>query len=125
MPTTLTLLGLSPPPALDGHDLLPSLTGEATASPRSSVLGQRAAFPGMEPLLFERRGDLKWIGDPEGPAHAYRLTFDPLETSPQETNHTLRHAHTARPPQRIRGKIDQEARQALEALGYAESLPSD
>jgi choline-sulfatase len=125
MPTILALLGIATPERSDGLDLLPWLRGEAPHSPRESVLGQRAPFPGKPVLFFERRPAEKWIGPLQGAAgRLYRLDDDPKEERPQpiaEVPERLLRSTGGRARPAPSQRLDPEARRALEALGYLES----
>ena len=121
MPTTLALLGLPIPEGLDGVDLSAWLAGEVGSSPRQAAVGQRASYPDLEPLFFERRWPDKWIGPPDGGGLAYRLDADPREAGsrPEPRPERLgKQLAAARERQAAEPALDEESRRALEALGY-------
>lgn len=123
MPTVLSLLGLPVPDGLDGVDLLPWLRGEVDESPRSAVVGRRAGYQKLPALFFQRRWPDKWIGEIGGDGQAYRLDADPRESSAvalPAPSILLDRIARARGTEREQ-TLDEEARQALEALGYLDS----
>jgi choline-sulfatase len=123
-PTILTLAGVAVPPGLDGLDLGPWLAGREERSPRAAVLGRRKHYRGQPDRFFLRDWPRKWIGDSSGRGRAFELEEDPLEQAGSvraELPEALRRAvevpdaAPAEPP-----VLDEEARRALEALGYAD-----
>jgi arylsulfatase A-like enzyme len=121
-PTILSLAGVAIPPGLDGIDLVAWLAGREERSPRAAVLGRRKHYRGQPDRFFLRDWPHKWIGNPRGRGRAFRLDEDPLEqkgTVQAGLPEALRgavdasHAVPREPP-----VLDDEARRALEALGY-------
>jgi len=123
LPTVLALLGVSIPEGLDGKNLAPWLLGQTNASPRKEVRGRRPPFDDRPDLYYERRGELKWIGEFGSPGSVYVLERDPAEQagSPgQGASETLRAEAAAAQelPEAPSQPLDAEVRRALEALGY-------
>jgi len=140
-PTILALYGAESPEGIDGVDLLPWLRGKVDASPRDSVFGRRRPYAKEPDRFFERRGDRKWIGNPEKRGALFDLDADPREREPKPgsgPSEALREAiqeqgAATNPPagdssndspgvgtrDREVGP-DPEVRRALEALGYLE-----
>ena len=125
-PTILAILGVAPPSTLDGVDLLPWLRGEVDISPRTAIVGGRAANKGKNRVFYIREGSKKWIGPRDGPGLIYDLDGDPGESNPGESAampsrlaeiFRLTEANgegTATTPP------DPETLRALQALGYAD-----
>ena len=123
MPTLLALMGLRAPEGLDGRNLLPWIRCNAPASPRESVVGQRAPFPNHPVLFFERRGPAKWIGELSGGGRVYRLDKDPAEQQALDApmvSATLSAIAPRRGKAESKPVWDEEALRALRALGYVE-----
>lgn len=78
-PTVLSLLGAPTDPDRDGIDLLPWLRGEAEASPRSAVVGQRRPFRSWPDLFYRHDGSRKWVGGIDSPGLVFDLAADPDE----------------------------------------------
>jgi len=122
MPTLLSLQGVDAPETADGVDLRGWLEGEQEHSPRKAVVGRRRSKE--PPLFFERRWPQKWIGGAERLGTRYRLDDDPDERRgveqpglPATLRAELAGENTV-PRKRV---LDDEARRALEALGYLEA----
>ncbi|MEZ4864664.1 MAG: choline-sulfatase [Caldilineaceae bacterium] len=64
---------------LDGHSLLPLLTGNDQAWGDYPVVGEYLAECVAAPSLMLRRGDYKYIYSPDDPAQLYDLGNDPQE----------------------------------------------
>jgi arylsulfatase A-like enzyme len=125
-PTLLSLLGLAAPPdvRLDGRDLLSWLRGEAPASPRAAVVGRRKPYANEADLFYARQWPEKWIGPLAAPGARFALEADPREARPEPDARVPAALHAA-----LAGadrdaaqapRLDDEARRALEALGYLE-----
>ncbi len=122
MPTTLALAGVPVPEGLDGIDLTPWLRAEVEASPRSLVMGRRASFANTPALYYTRRWPEKWIGPLDRSGFAFRLDLDPREAerSPAPPPEVIEKSAAAA-ARRIRERVlNDESREALEALGYLE-----
>ena len=63
---------------LDGHSLLPHLSGDAAPH---GVLGEYLAEGAVAPVVMLRRGPHKFIHSPSDPDQLYDLQADPAETS--------------------------------------------
>jgi hypothetical protein len=116
-------MGLRAPEGLDGRNLLPWIRGDAPASPRESVVGQRAPFPDHPVLFFERRGSAKWIGELSGGGRVYRLDKDPAEQQALDApvvSATLSAIAPRKGQAESKPVLDEEALRALRALGYVE-----
>jgi arylsulfatase A-like enzyme len=122
LPTLLSMQGVAAPEAADGVDLLEWLKGDVASSPRGAVVGRLRR--NQAPLFFERRWPEKWIGNAQGSGTRYRLDDDPRERSgaaSPELPASIRaqlEGEIATPQERA---LDEEARRALEALGYLET----
>jgi arylsulfatase A-like enzyme len=121
-PTLLSLAGVGVPAGLDGLDLWPWLAGREQHSPRSAVVGRRKRYRGEPDQLFLRDWPSKWIGESGGRGRAFRLDQDPLEQAgtvgvglPEALRGAVEASDAARAP-----VLDEEARRALEALGYVD-----
>ena len=128
MPTVLAALGQSPPPSLQGADLLPCL--EKDICP--------AFWMSEMPLYYDEAGAYgtreleKIILHGDGSADCYRLDTDPQETSPRpcppellpafqnqrRKNLELRRSLWPELDARSGGPMDEETRARLRALGY-------
>jgi arylsulfatase A-like enzyme len=125
LPTALALLGVSIPEGLDGENLAPWLLGQAEASPRKEVRGRRPEYDDRADFYYERRGELKWIGELGSPGRVYVLDRDPAEKAGgpgQGASERLRAEAAAAQelPEAPPRPVDAEVRRALEALGYLE-----
>jgi arylsulfatase A-like enzyme len=121
MPTLLTLLGRPVPEGVDGMDITPWLRGQVAQSPREVVVGRRAVFDDGPALFYALRGSRKWIGHLDGNGLVYRLDRDPKELAALRSKRlpeVLREQAEDLRNDGTRGALDQEAHDALKALGY-------
>jgi hypothetical protein len=100
------------------------LAGKAERSPRTAVLGQRKRYRHQPDRFFLRDWPRKWIGRKGGRGREFQLDEDPLEQRgkprvglPEALGSAVEasDATPAEPP-----VLDEEARRALEALGYVD-----
>ena len=132
MPTVLALLGIPSPTAVQGRDLAPLMRGDALPWSRASGYAESlyASFHhGCVPLLALREGGFKLV---RGVAdELFDLTADPRELRDAASADPARSATLAAalngliadlaPGTASRIAPDDEARRALQALGYAGS----
>jgi hypothetical protein len=102
-------------------DLGPWLAGSAETSPREAVIGQRKRYRGQPDRFFLRSWPRKWIGG-KGRGREFRLDEDPGEQDgrvgsglPEALRSAVEAGEATPGESRL---LDEEARRALEALGY-------
>jgi len=120
LPTVLALVGVAPPPGIDGESLLPALRGTGPF-PGAAFAEERAH--GLD-LCAVRRDGWKEIRGPGGTAR-YHVAVDPGESQrlplpPDDELSALLDAFAARRPRRAAPKVELDAvtRANLRALGY-------
>ena len=88
-PTSLGLVGITPPEALDGIDIAPTLLGTGPSPKRDWLYWEFHARGGMQAVrLGQWKGlRLKAHGKPDAPIELYDLVADPNETNDVAADH--------------------------------------
>jgi arylsulfatase A-like enzyme len=132
-PSLLALLGVEPPPELEGRSLAAALTGEADAPGARDLLLELAPKPGVPEVRAHGqglvRGSRKLLIDPQGRARLYDLAREPGERGagapPEELEELVAGlarlrgelgARAGAPAARL--PLDERTRESLRALGY-------